>query len=583
MMLLAALAWGCDASVPGALDGGGVGELDQGSGGSGGSGGTTGTMDMASEADAAGDMGASDQMVEPDGPESDGPASDGPAGDGPEGDGPERDAAASVDQGPDLGEPEQRNGGVGDPCPRGFEQDCDEVETDRCSFIGENDIVPGVTAVCSRGCDDANPCGGGLCCYPDGEGDVCLPAGFCALLRGVGDACEDDAECPQDAPLCATEGGSGARFCTLGCAAGGACPDGFCCDANVGGRPNGSICKPDDLCPEPCAVDEDCPAVQHCVEGACVPRVFACEQDIDCPLGERCEEGDCVPLEVVRLGQDCSGEDVACDEGAPVCVELPDDHGERCAYGCAFHRDCPASFCCVDLAGLGRADGLFCTDVSELCPPNLPCGADDDCSADQYCHFGQCQERGPQDVARGGACDQPGVCEDGLDCVFRFVGGRFGRGDRDSFEGALPGLCSSGCSGGADCADDECCRLAVFWRSRFTRGWARATACRASSVAGAAMVERASPRAVQGTRPTATRGCSIGAWPTASSSGCARGSATRTVRAPGTWCASRGRGSANRSRVARRTRVVDRPTAARTAPAGKVSGSATGAPTVRTR
>ena len=386
-------------------------------------------------------------------------------------DGPLPDVYVAPDQGPDVGEPEMREGEIGEPCPRGYEQDCDPDSTDRCVFIGDSEILPGVSAVCSRACDDDNPCGGGLCCFPDAGGDRCMPAGFCALLRAMGDACEDNADCPPDAPLCATEGGSGAKFCTFGCAAGGECPDDFCCDGNIGGRPVGAICKPTELCPEPCAEDADCPEVQHCVEGACVPRLFACAEDIDCPLGERCEDGECFPLDVARLGQDCSSDDVACDEGAPLCVEFPDDHGELCTYNCSFHRDCPADFCCADVGGLGRGESHFCTDIAELCPPNLPCLEDDECSVDQYCHFQQCQDQGPHDIARGGACEAPGVCELGLDCVFPFAGGRVGRGDRASFPGAGAGVCSAECTSSNDCEPDECCKIAQQIRSQIGVGY----------------------------------------------------------------------------------------------------------------
>lgn len=460
LIVLAALPlvfFACDDSVPGSPnEDSGLDELDSGTGGQGGAGGNMGTLDMGKE---------------PDGPLPDRPIPDAyiPPDLGP--DGPPGDVYVPPDQGPDVGEPEMRDGIIGEPCPRGWEQDCDPDATDRCIFIGDNEIVPGVSALCSRGCDDGNPCGAGLCCYPDAAGDRCMPAGFCALLRELGDACEDNADCPPDAPLCATESGSGAQFCTVGCAAGGECAEDFCCDANAGGRPVGAICKPLELCPDPCEEDADCPAVQHCVEGACVPRLFACEEDVDCPLGERCEEGECIPLDVARLGQDCSSEDVACDEGAPLCLEFPEDRGELCTYNCSFHRDCPATYCCADLGGLGRQESMFCTDIPDLCPPNLPCVEDDECGEAQFCHFNQCQEDGPHDVARGGDCDAPGVCELGLDCVFPWAGGRVGRGDRGSFPGAGPGICSERCSGSADCAADECCKIAQQVRAAVGVGY----------------------------------------------------------------------------------------------------------------
>lgn len=453
---LALVFWACDDSTPGTgTNDEGVEELDAGTGGQGGAGGAMQTMDMGKE---------------PDGPEPDAPLPDMfiPLDVGP--DGPEPDVYIAPDQGPDVGEPEMREGQIGEPCPRGYDQDCDPDVTEQCIFIGENEILPGVSAICSRGCDDGNPCGAGLCCYPDAEGDRCMPAGFCALLRDMGDACEDNADCPPTAPLCATEAGSGAQFCTFGCAAGGECPDGFCCDGNTGGQPGGAICKPDELCPEPCETDEDCPVVQHCVVGACVPRLFACEVDIDCPLGERCEDGDCQPLDVARLGQSCESEDVACDEGAPLCIEFPDDRGELCTYNCTFHRDCPATYCCADIGGLGRADSQFCAD-GDLCPPNLPCDEEEDCGPDEYCHFGQCQDDGPHDVPRGGACDEPGVCELGLDCVFQFAGGRVGRGDRSSFPEAGPGVCSERCSGSGDCEAAECCKIAQQFGSSVGVGY----------------------------------------------------------------------------------------------------------------
>ncbi len=446
----------CDdsASSPGTADML-VGEMDQGTGGSGGSGGITGRNDMDVDPDA--------------GEEADFPERDVPVFDlGP--DGPLPDAALLPDQGPDFAAPEERNGGIGEPCPRGYEQDCDPELTEACVFLGENPILPGVSAVCSRGCDGDDPCGAGLCCYPDNEGDRCLPAGFCALLREMGDACEENADCPAEAPLCATESGSGAKFCTVGCAGGGECPEEWCCDANAGGDPAGAICKPTDLCPEACQGDEDCPEVQRCVGGACVPRMFACQDDVDCPIAHRCDEGQCVALGIAGIGQDCSEADVACGEAAPLCVEFPEDRGQLCTYNCTFHRDCPATFCCADITGEGP-DDRFCTDIADLCPAALPCDEDADCGADEFCSFGQCQPRGEQAGEAGDACEGPGDCMPELDCVFALSGRRAARGNREDFPNAGPGICSPRCAADGECGDEQCCRLAVQLDSEIGAGF----------------------------------------------------------------------------------------------------------------
>ncbi len=365
----------------------------------------------------------------------------------------------------DAGPPPPRLGATGEPCPRGYALDCDPETTDRCVFLGaDNAVVPGVEAVCSRACDDASPCGAGLCCFADPQGARCLPAGFCAGRRRLGDACADHAECPPEAPLCAHDAATGGRFCTHGCAAGGECAAGFCCAANDGGRPAGALCKPEALCPAACASDEDCPAVQFCDGGACVPRRLVCAGDAECPRGERCVGGTCQGS-TARLGEACGEPGVRCDPGAPVC-HRSDEGGAFCTYSCTFHRDCPATFCCADLSGTGDAAGMYCTDDPLRCPPNLPCRGDDDCAADQFCHGGMCQRRGPQDVPLGGACRAPGDCApDAADCVFPFRDGQVGRGEARFFPESGAGLCSQPCVDAADCDGGTCCRLALQIRA----------------------------------------------------------------------------------------------------------------------
>ncbi len=368
------------------------------------------------------------------------------------------------DFGPDVAPPDERNGGLGEPCPRGFELDCDPEVTEFCVFLGENEALPGVTAVCSRPCDeDENACGAGLCCAPSAQGDRCMPAAFCAEENFIGDACEDNADCPADAPVCVTEAG-GARFCSHGCLPEeeDQCPEDFCCEGNLGGDPEGAICKPDDLCQAPCVTDEDCPEVLRCEMGACVPRDFACGQDADCPLAHFCdEEGACQPLEVRALGEACGEEGTACGEEAPVCREINEEVGQRCTYNCSFHLDCPATYCCADLLGLDDPAGLFCTDAPGMCPPALPCRDDEDCGLADFCHLGQCAARGPRDVDLGGACEGPGDCvEEADDCVFQFARG-VGRGVRANFPGAQDGICSNRCTNTGECREGECCRIAT--------------------------------------------------------------------------------------------------------------------------
>lgn len=372
-----------------------------------------------------------------------------------------RDAALPPDALPDVPPPDPRAGHVGEACARGFELDCDPDTTDRCVFVGaDNEVIPGVEAVCSRACESAEDCGAGQCCFPDPQGAYCLPAGFCAGFRSMGEPCVDASECPADAPLCALDAATGSRFCTHGCAAGGACEEGFCCDANAGGRPAGAICKPLAICPMPCESDDDCPAVQYCDEGACVPRRFVCDGDAECPRGERCINGSCRGR-VARLGEPCGEPGVRCADAAPVCF-APDEGAPFCTYNCTFHRDCPATFCCADLAGLNDPSGFYCTDDPEVCPPNLPCDGDEDCGADQFCHQGLCQERGPQDIPVSGACQRPGECvPEAVDCVFPFGAGHVGRGDARNFPAAGPGICSARCTRDDQCGAGECCRIAV--------------------------------------------------------------------------------------------------------------------------
>ena len=365
------------------------------------------------------------------------------------------------DLGPDVGVPAERLGRLGEACARGAALDCDPEVAPECVFVGENEVLPGVSAVCSRACDDAAACGEGQCCAETADGGRCLPAGFCADQdRGLGDACQRDADCPADAPVCGREANTGDRFCTTGCASGDECPEGFCCDANAGGRPEAAICKPEALCPPRCALDADCPAVQYCDAGACVPRSFSCQVDLDCPIGEQCVDGNCKG-ETLRLGEECELFQSQCGEGAPICVGQGDGV-DRCTYGCSFDRECPATFCCADLAGLGDPSGYYCTAVEGACPRNRVCVGDDECSADQFCHMNLCQRRGPGDVPRGGLCDRSGDCEDPdtQDCVFGFPGG-VGRGDRESFENPAAGICGSRCNFDVDCLDGECCRVAL--------------------------------------------------------------------------------------------------------------------------
>ena len=364
------------------------------------------------------------------------------------------------------------------------------------------------SGVCTRDCSKDSICPDGFTCDTAGKfGRVCLknrgckttndcPAGhtcdaatsrcYIKVSRSLCAPCEDDAQCPAGGQ-CFTALGSGERFCTSPCSAGGVCADGFTCSSLPGGKTNqcvpssGSCNFGKSLC-QPCRGDNECgTALDLCVRNVVSGEQFCGKQCAvgragDCPNGFSCQDlkldkSGKGPFQCVPDSNTCRG---YCDS--------PDEHVQTLECGLGRTCDTAARQC------QAAADGRMCA----------PCQTNDDCAkpghANNQCIVNQspnspshgetfCAEPCPaqggdavclQNLGPGFQCQQVGnehfctpargTCLAGL--------GRLGddcsrNGTEDCVTGVclvagvnnLASICSATCAKDTDCGDSRyrCC------------------------------------------------------------------------------------------------------------------------------
>ena len=184
----------------------------------------------------------------------------------------------------------------------------------------------------------------------------------------------------------------------------------------------------------------ECPVLEVCQNGVCVPNCFEVEEfacyygfvcdpatgycidedclEVDCPSNEVCRDGFCVG--------GCDG--VVCPWGRTCrlgsCVE-------PCAgVSCPVGQVCREGVClngCGECSGIICAAPLVCDETTRDCiDPSCPAG----CAAGTHCEEGACV-----DNCAGAVCPVPQLCEDG-DCRWPETPGADADADADADAGA---------------------------------------------------------------------------------------------------------------------------------------------------
>ncbi|MBI4511212.1 MAG: putative metal-binding motif-containing protein [Deltaproteobacteria bacterium] len=311
------------------------------------------------------------------------------------------------------------------PCPTSCttHDDCDaSAFCDPISRSCKEDLNDG--AACGT---DSQRCKSGHC-----------QNGFCC---DSGDCCSSETNCPSkysDPPKCTTASAcQGTRdvaqcvenTCTtsLGVADDSACSIMVLADDCGLYKEiycNGAVSQDPPTCPTTCMRSEQCDDAAYCsLTGACVPdepNGHACKADDQCQSGHCqngfcCSSGDCCATD-----NDCNGYDkvAACNS-------------QSSCQGTRIEGSCTASFQCSTMtvdddsacAGLlandcGPYPGATCTpasgqppDQAALC--STSCTEDSGCDLSAHCDDTSCIP----DQGKGGYCDEPSDCGDGLFCV----------------------------------------------------------------------------------------------------------------------------------------------------------------------
>ena len=339
--------------------------------------------------------------------------------------------------------------------------DQDPCTTDSCSpKLGECVFIEDEEACgAERGrpqgtlCDETILCEDGICedgiCISSCEsgatcpiGSYCDFEGACQTLKGMGDSCEEDAECVSGA----CEGSLfGDKECV--CLDHTSCPEGyFCATAGV------NSCEPiEGICEGTCFSDKECGSDAICAgfpSGQCVvPGSNGVGQL--CCRDAQCASGVCGADGLCQCNEDWDCQEGVCDTslfGENICVECTSDShcsmDSFCAEDSCTERYPVGTSCSNDSECLSSVCGSagFCQCASDTdCGPELICslslfGANacvectqtSDCSAGQYCDVEICRPR----VSVGEACWEDMEC--------------------------LSGACSSS-SGTCECKVDEDC------------------------------------------------------------------------------------------------------------------------------
>ncbi len=203
--------------------------------------------------------------------------------------------------------------------------------------------VDTATSICSRPCTADSDCpSGNLCGSVPSAGKVCLPGGLAGR-------CRNDKECSAGF-LCDTSVGVCYVPVPVSRPACAPCTSSLQC-------PQGGFCRQDgnaQSCTSPCSTDGTCAAGYKCVSvtGAtgmqCVPD----------NMTQNCgpAEGLCGPC---RTDADCGGTGSS-------CVRNLASNETFCGTPCHASSDCPSSFNCTDLSGVGTGPNV-CVPNSGTC------------------------------------------------------------------------------------------------------------------------------------------------------------------------------------------------------------------------
>lgn len=265
---------------------------------------------------------------------------------------------------------------------------------------------------------------------PPGPDTTTQPPG---TLMGVGQPCEQDAECVGDAnalciPALLPDGTAGwpAGYCTIAQCDQVGCPDGSACFGDGSGEFF--------LCLTECDTRGDCRSDYTCAGGACQPACLPsdcqdgqvcnatsglCEDPTGpgdcgttgCPAGQLCDAstGQCVPDGTTgpnagAVGAACLG-DTDCAAGICIPATFPDG-AEGWPGGYCTALDCGTTACPGGSTCFGDEEFNFCLD---------DCVQHTDCRDAYACIGGACQPKcSPGDCPDGFYCDADGSCQEGV-------------------------------------------------------------------------------------------------------------------------------------------------------------------------
>lgn len=219
-----------------------------------------------------------------------------------------------------------------------------------------------------------------------------------------------------------------------------------------------------------CHDDSDCSGageVCDCHGDCVVAGGTACTEDRNCGVPRWCNTCTGFCEDQVGLCQTCETDNACLDQGA--CLTYRSG-GMFCGLGCVTDAGCPQGFACLGVEGeavkqcvarsgacedLGLCQddrecpvGQICSETTRACAPG--CVEDGQCQSGQVCVGGRC---GPP-CSGDGDCTPPAVCEAGGKC--RIPGACSEPNDcpePETYCSRQSGMCEPGCQIDADCKD----------------------------------------------------------------------------------------------------------------------------------
>ncbi len=375
----------------------------------------------------------------------------------------------------------------GAACKAGLGQQCDDANP--CTADGCDPKVGCQFAPISVPCDDKDPCTVvDVCskgaCLPgdpspcdDGNGcttDSCNSAGAnCdhAAIKGCGDACQADGDCPDDGNACTAQVCGGGK-CAVQPAAG-ACDDGnpcttldSCFAAKCGGSPtpcsDGNPCTTDSCDPKsgcayaantaPCSLGNACSNQDVCKDKLCAPgpavncddgnacTLDTCDPDAGCDhaaTAAPCDDSNpCTKEDECGDGTCMGGVLVACDDGSACTADSCDAATGKCEFAalkgcgtkCTASKDCEddgnpctqavcaGGGCVIVYTEMACNDGDVCS-AGDTCLEGKCTGTESACDDGNACTADACDAKtGCSSSAKDGPCDDGSVCTVGDAC-----------------------------------------------------------------------------------------------------------------------------------------------------------------------